>query len=150
MHRCQVCNLAALRTGVLLAVALSALAACAATDPDPSPRFDGRYVGTRISDSAKDCGIAEIRGSTSASVAHGHLTMPLFGSKTMLAGTVGDNGRVRASGIWPNPTGGYPGVTVLNGAVEDDWLNATASDFRCHTDVRLRKAALPAAVRRRR
>ena len=59
--------------------------------------------------------------------------MRLFGGKTQLTGTVGADGRVRASGIWANPTGGFPGMTVLNGQVTDGVLDGTATDFRCHT-----------------
>jgi hypothetical protein len=119
------------------------VAACSAQDPDPSPVYDGRYVGTRHSDHLDECGISNPAGTTSALVAQGRLTMPLFGARTQLTGTVGDDGRVRASGIWPNPTHGFPGVTVLNGYIKDEALEGTASDFRCHTDVRLRKVVQP-------
>jgi hypothetical protein len=120
-----------------------AVTACSAQDSDPSPVFDGRYVGTRHSDRLDECGINNPAGTTSALVAQGHLTMPLFGPRTQLAGTVGDDGRVRASGIWPNPTHGFPGVTVLDGHLKNEALEGTASDFRCHTDVRLRKVVPP-------
>jgi hypothetical protein len=125
---------------------LLAFAACSASDPDPSPLFDGHYFGTRRSDRADACGISSTEGTTSARVAQGHLTMRLFGRpRTELAGTVGDNGRLRASGIWPNPTGGFPGVTVLNGYIRNETLEGTASDFRCHTDLRLRKITEPSS-----
>ncbi len=56
-----------------------------------------------------------------------------------MTGTVGENGHVRASGLWPNPTGGFAGMTVFNGEISDGVLEGTATDFRCHTDVRLRR-----------
>jgi len=121
------------------AVLLIGLAACSARDPDPSPHFDGRYVGERTTDQTEACGVARTHGTTSAVVARGHLTMPLFSPRTRLEGTVGADGTLRASGIWANPTGGFPGETVLNGRILDDVLEGTASDFRCHTDVHLRK-----------
>ena len=128
--------------GVMAALAatmLLGLAACSATDPAPSPLFDGRYVGVRQSDVMKACGVTSLQGTSSASVTRGQLSMLLFGPKTQLTGTVGENGVVRASGIWPNPTGGFPGETVLNGRIKDDELEGTATDFRCRTDVHLRK-----------
>ena len=127
-----------------LLMVLLAFAACSARDPDPSPLFDGRYVGTRRSDRLDACGIDKPEGTTSAQVAQGHLTMLLFGPRTQLVGTVGDDGRVRASGIWPNPTGGFPGITVLEGSISNEELAGTASDFRCHTDLKLHKVARPA------
>ena len=134
----------ALYSGMLISkvgllMALLALGACSARNPDPSPLFDGRYVGTRRSNRLDACGIDKPEGRTSAQVAQGHLTMLLFGPRTQLIGTVGDDGRVRASGIWPNPTGGFPGVTVLNGSISNEELAGTATDFRCHTDLQLHK-----------
>jgi hypothetical protein len=120
-----------------LLVALLAFAACSASDPDPSPLFDGRYVGTRRSDRLDACGIDKPVGTTSAQVTRGDLTMLLFGPRTQLIGTVGDDGRVRASGIWPNPMGGFPGITVLDGSISNDESAGTASDFRCYTDLQL-------------
>jgi hypothetical protein len=117
--------------------------ACRLT-PSPSPRFDGRYVGARRSDRLDACGIDNPEGTTSAQVAQGHLTMLLFGPRTLLIGTIGDDGRVRASGIWPNPMGGFPGITVLDGSISNGELAATASDFRCHTDLQLHKFVRPA------
>ncbi len=114
--------------------------ACSATDPVPSPRFDGHYTGTRESDKAEACGVTATRGTTSASISGGHITMPLFGPKTPLTGSVGDDGTVRASGIWRNPTGGFPGETVLDARIRDDLLDGTATDFRCSTVVHLRRS----------
>jgi hypothetical protein len=120
-----------------------ALAACSASDPEPSPRYDGTYVGTRESERPEPCGVTQQHGTTSARIAGGRVTVPLFGPRTLLTGTVGEDGTVRASGIWPNPTGGFPGMTVLNGSISDDVLRGTASDFRCRTSVMLRRSAAP-------
>jgi len=139
----------AAKAGCAAVLALG-LGACSATDPMPSPSYDGRYVGTRLSRPVEACGISQPQAATSARVAHGRLTLPLFGPKTELTGTVGDDGRVRASGIWPNPTRGFPGMTVLNGQITDNELDATASDFRCRTDLRLRKVVPSAAGARQR
>ncbi|MDQ2761956.1 MAG: hypothetical protein M3Y22_00145 [Pseudomonadota bacterium] len=114
------------------------LTACSATDPIPSPLHDGRYVGTRQSDLLEACGISQRQGTVLAHVASGHFAMSLFSPKTQMTGTVGENGRVRASGIWSNPMGGFPGVTVLDGKIRDNVLDGTATDFRCHTNVHLR------------
>lgn len=119
------------------------LAACSASDPRPSRLFDGHYVGTRRSNQTEACGISNAGGTTSASVANGHLSIPLFGPRAQLVGTVGEDGRIRASGWWPNPTGGFPGMTVLNGFITGDKLEGHASDFRCETDVQLHKAIGP-------
>jgi hypothetical protein len=118
---------------------LLCVAACSAADPTPSARYDGHYAGTRRSDQAASCGVATLQGTTSARVSGGHLSMALFNANTRLTGTVGDDGRVRASGLWPNPTGGFPGMTVLDGQIVDDALEGTATDFRCHTELRLHR-----------
>lgn len=118
---------------------LLSVAACSATDPVPSPRYDGYYAGVRQSDRTDACGIDKLHGKTTARVTGGHLSLPLFSSRTEMTGTVGDDGSVRASGIWTNPTGGFPGMTVLNGMIKDREMKATASDFRCHTDIDLQK-----------
>jgi hypothetical protein len=73
-----------LNTKIGLVTLCLVVAACSAQDPDPSPVFDGRYVGTRHSDRLDGCGIGNPVGTTSALVAQGHLTMPLFGPKTQL------------------------------------------------------------------
>ena len=65
--------------------------------------------------------------------------MNLFSARTRLSGTAGDDGRVRASGIWPNPTGGFPGETILDGRIGGNELTGMATDFRCHTDIKLRR-----------
>jgi hypothetical protein len=127
-------------------VLLLAVAACSATDPAPSPLYDGYYAGTRESDRTDACGISQVHGGASASVAGGRVAIPLFAPGTQMTGTVGEDGTVRASGIWTNPTGGFPGVTVLNGTIRNNVLEGKASDFRCHTDIHLEKA-LPARRR---
>jgi hypothetical protein len=128
---------------VAMATLVLAVAACSATNPTPSSLYDGHYVGTRRSDRTEACGITRLNGSTSARIARGQVNMDLFGPKTQLTGTVGEDGRVRASGMWTNPTGGFPGMTILNGTISDNELSGTASDFRCHTDVRLQRVAPP-------
>jgi hypothetical protein len=128
---------------LLNGILLLGAAACSATDPTPSSLYDGQYAGTRQSDQAEACGIASLRGTTSARIAGGRLTMGLFSPKTRMTGTVGDDGTVRASGIWSNPTGGFPGMTLLNGKISGNELSGTATDFRCRTDVRLRRVEPP-------
>jgi hypothetical protein len=120
---------------------LLTVAACSASDPVPSAIYDRQYVGTRRSDQAQACGIAKLQWTTSARVTGGRLSMGLFGARTSMIGTVGEDGRVRASGIWANPTGGFPGVTVLDGQIAGKTLTGTATDFRCHTEIRLQRLA---------
>ena len=85
------------------AAALAVLVAmvCACTnqhDPEPSPLFDGRYTGTRQSDDAIACGSTPT-GNVTAQITTGHFRMPLFSPSSLLEGTVGEDGRVRASGL---------------------------------------------------
>lgn len=68
----------------------------------------------------------------------GRLRLRLFGPQTALDGTVGADGTVRASGLWKSPSG-YPNMTVLHGHVADGVMTGTASDFRCVTDLKLRR-----------
>jgi hypothetical protein len=138
MHRLKWTVNAILASGVGLSIA-----ACSTTDPTPSPRYDGQYAGTRQSDRTDVCGVSSLHGSTSARITHGHVAMDLFSPKTRMTGTVGEDGTVRASGLWSNPTGGFPGMTILNGKISDNELTGAATDFRCHTDVRLRRVAAP-------
>ncbi|PPQ27370.1 hypothetical protein [Rhodopila globiformis] len=130
-------------TAILAAGVGLGVVACSTTDPTPSSRYDGRYAGTRLSDRSDVCGIPRLHGSTSARIIHGHVAMDLFSPKTRMTGTVGADGTVRASGLWRNPTGGFPGMTILTGKISDNELTGTASDFRCHTDVRLRRIVAP-------
>jgi hypothetical protein len=124
-------------------VVVLSVAACSTTDPTPSSRYDGHYAGTRQSDRTEVCGVSRLHGTTAARITRGHVDMDLFSPKTRMTGTVGDDGTVRASGLWANPTGGFPGMTILNGKISDNELIGTASDFRCHTDVRLHRVAPP-------
>src|SRR4051812_19622385 len=107
------------------------VAACSAQNPEPSPLFDGTYRGTRHSDDLDACGISKAEGTTSARVTQGHLTMPLFGPQIVLDGSVGDDGRLRASG-WGKPHANrFPRLMVMNGQIQDETLEGTATDFVC-------------------
>ncbi len=130
-------------TALLPTIIVLAAAGCSPADPIPARAFDGRYVGTRQSDQAEACGVVGLKGPVSARVTGGHFFMGLVSARTQMTGTVGADGRVRASGIWANPTGGFPGMTVLNGKIAGGVLDGTATDFRCHTEVRLRRIAQP-------
>jgi hypothetical protein len=130
-------------TALLPMMVVLAASACSAADPVPARAFDGRYAGTRQSDQAGVCGVAALKGPVSARVTDGHFSMALFSHGTQMTGTVGADGTVRASGIWANPTGGFPGMTILNGKIANEVLDGTATDFRCHTDVRLRRIVPP-------
>jgi hypothetical protein len=132
--------------GGFLLMACAGVVACSAQNPEPSPVFDGIYSGTRRSDNLDACGISKAEGTTTARVTKGHLTIPLFGPQTMLDGSVGDDGRLRASG-WAKPHASrFPRLMVLNGEIQDETLEGTASDFVCHTDVRLHKTNKPEAT----
>lgn len=123
-------------------VLLVGLAACTSTsNPTASNQFDGLYVGSRTSDKLAECGVSEPSGRTSARIAKGAISLPLFGPRTRLDGTVGADGKLRASGLWPNPTHGYPGMTVLNGHVSGGAMRGSATDLRCHTEIDLHKTA---------
>src|SRR4051812_18265548 len=112
------------------------VASCATTtNPIPSPNFDGLYIGIRNSDHTQGCGISHLEDETSARIVNGQLVMDLFSTRTKITGTVGENGIVRGSGIWPNPTGGFPGITVLNGKIGNNTFEGTATDFRCYTSL---------------
>ena len=116
-----------------------ALSACAQTaNPDPSPAFDGRYVGTRESNLTDACGIAASTGRTAASVAGGKLTMELFNPGTKMTGTVGADGKQRASGLWKSPHG-FHNFTLMQGEIVDGLLSGVASDSRCVTDIQLKR-----------
>ncbi len=116
-----------------------ALSACAQTaNPDPSPAFDGRYVGTRKSNLSEACGIAATTGRTAANVAGGKLTMELFNPGTKMTGTVGADGKLRASGLWKSPHG-FHNFTLMQGEIVDGLLSGVASDSRCVTDVQLKR-----------
>lgn len=122
----------------LLALAMPALCGCAgASNPEPSRLYDGRYAGTRESNLLEACGITTATGRTAADIAGGNLRMQLFPG-TRMAGTVGADGSLRASGLWKTPHG-FHNFTVLRGKVAGDLLTGTASDNRCTTEIALRK-----------
>ena len=127
-------------TGPLLAGVLLVLGGCSsAANPEPSPLHDGRYAGTRESNLPEACGIASAAGRTSATVSGGKLRMNLFDDSTRLDGTVGEDGAVRASGLWRTP-GSFHNFTVLEGRVVGGVLTGTATDRRCVTRVALTRA----------
>jgi hypothetical protein len=130
---------------VMLVGAL-AVQACSPVEPIASPRYDGRYVGSRQSNSQEDCGVTELNGRASAAIRQGEITLPLFGRDRQLEGTVGEGGNVRASGMWPQPGGRhFTGMTTFTGRISGEELSGEATDFRCYTTIQLRKAsqALP-------
>lgn len=118
---------------------LFALSACSsASNPAPSAGFDGRYAGTRNSNLPEECGAGSARGRVSATVARGRLTLNLFGPDSRLSGTVGEDGALRASGLWRTPRG-FNNVTVLRGTIAGGVLTGTATDLRCVTELNLRR-----------
>lgn len=126
--------------GPLLVWALLVLSGCSsAANPEPSPAFDGRYAGTRESNLPDACGITSATGRTSATVSGGKLRMNLFDDSTRLDGTVGEDGAVRASGLWRTP-GSFHNFTVLEGRIVGGVLTGTATDRRCVTRVALTRA----------
>ena len=74
----------------------------------------------------------------SATVARGRLTLNLFGPDSRLNGTVGEDGALRASGLWRTPRG-FNNVTVLRGAIAGGVLTGTATVLRCVTELNLRR-----------
>lgn len=129
------------RGSTLLRVApcLLALAGCSsASNPAPSVGFDGRYTGTRSSNLTEECGTGSARGRVTATVARGRLTLDLFGPGSRLSGTVGEDGTLRASGLWRTPRG-FNNVTVLRGGISGSVLTGTATDLRCVTELNLRR-----------
>jgi hypothetical protein len=118
------------------------LAACSPVQPIASPLFDGRYVGTRQSNSEEACGITNLRGKTSANVKNGEISLPLFGTKTQLDGTVGSDGAIRAWGMWSSQeTAHFPSMTTFVGQITGNYLEGEASNFKCNTTVHLHKMA---------
>ena len=86
----------------------------------------------------EECGAGSARGRVSATVARGRLTLNLFGPDSRLNGTVGEDGALRASGLWRTPRG-FNNVTVLRGAIAGGVLTGTATDLRCVTELNLRR-----------
>lgn len=121
------------------AALLCLLAGCSqTTNPEPSARFDGRYAGTRHSNLLEACGITALTGRTAADIRDGRLTMQLFDPGTRMTGTVGEDGRVRASGLWKSPHS-FANFTLLDGRIVDGQFDGVASDSRCVTDIALRR-----------
>jgi hypothetical protein len=122
---------------------------CSPVQPIASPKFDGHYVGTRHSNSSEECGISDPQGKTSATIKSGEMTLPLFGPKSVLEGTVGSDGSILAWGMWQSQeTSHFPGMTTFTGQVLGKDLEGKASNFKCETIVRLHKVqnALPLPV----
>ncbi len=123
----------------LLAAAVAALCGCSGTaNPEPSARYDGRYVGTRTSNLLEACGITAATGRTAADIAGGRLKMQLFNPGTAMTGTVGADGSLRASGLWRSPRS-FHNFTILQGKIAGGVLTGTATDSRCATEVALRR-----------
>ena len=120
---------------------LGLLGACSPVELIPSPHYDGTYRGQRVSDSAENCGISTPNGQTSALIARGHLTLPLFGPQSVLEGTVSEDGRVRADGYTPELPRRFPQMTVLTGRIDNEILRGEADNFGCHTQLDLHKIA---------
>ncbi len=119
---------------------LAAVSGCAsASNPVPSPAFDGRYVGRRDSHPADGCAAP---GRAVAVVRHGTLTMKLFGPHSVLDGSVGADGTLRASGIWSAGMS-LPIVTVLRGRIVGGELTGSATDLHCTTDIVLHRTPPP-------
>lgn len=134
------CLASSTAVGLFAVWSLLGLGACSsASNPKPSPAFDGRYTGTRESNLPEACGIASAAGRTSATVSGGKLRMNLFDDSTRLDGTVGEDGAVRASGLWRTP-GSFHNFTVLEGRITGGVLTGTATDRRCVTRVALTRA----------
>ena len=121
----------------MLAVVLCGCSA--ARNPTPSAAYDGRYVGTRESGPPDACGPVAPRGPVAATVRRGALRLRLFGRGTDLEGTVGDDGGLRASGMWRTGEA-FPRMTVLEGRIEAGALTGTASDLHCVSRLVLHRA----------
>lgn len=119
------------------------LAACSAREPIPSGTFDGLYTGSRSVNDTRACGVQDPTGRTSASIRHGRVTVHLFGPQTVLEGNVDESGWVRASGMWENPTHGFPFPTTLTGTIHGREMDANATDYRCEAHVHLARQTRP-------
>ncbi len=120
-------------------LAAGALCGCSqVSNPEPSALHDGRYVGTRQSNLTEACGITATAGRTAADVVGGALKMQLFNPGTVVTGTVGADGVLRASGLWKSPRS-FHNFTILQGKVAGGVLTGTASDQRCVTEVALKR-----------
>lgn len=120
---------------------LVCLGACSGvSNPTPVATYDGLYAGSRHSNDPQACGIESPAGSTSATISKGKVQLNLFGPATKMDGTVGEDGTVRASGLWLAPHS-FIAITVLNGRVIAKTLTGTASNSRCITDISLSQHA---------
>ena len=120
-------------------MALPVLCGCSGVaNPEPSTLHDGRYVGTRESNFLEACGITVATGRTAAEIAGGRLRMQLFNPGTVMTGTVGADGSLRASGLWKSPRS-FHNFTILQGKIAGGLLTGTATDSRCATEIALRR-----------
>ncbi len=137
---------ASLRHHAVIVLLLAGLSACATTsNPVPASIHDGLYVGTRLSNDPLACGIEAPGGKTSALVSNGQLSLNLFNAGTKLAGTVGEDGTLRASGLWRAPRS-FIMITVLTGQISGSTLSGSATNQRCTTELNLKRQS-PAAKR---
>jgi len=102
--------------------------------------YDGRYSGSHHSNDLIGCGIQTPSSTTSALIAQGRIVLNHFGPNTKMEGTVGDDGWVRASGLWLAPHS-FPAMTLLHGQITGTTLMGTASNARCVTKISLDRLA---------
>lgn len=120
-----------------MSLLLAGLGACASVgNPAPVSAYDGLYVGTRLSNDPLACGIEAAGGKAAALVSGGQLSLNLFNAGTKMAGTVGEDGTLRASGLWRAPRS-FIITTVLTGHISGSVLSGTATDHRCMTELNL-------------
>ena len=131
----------------VLVLSLGCLGACSGvSNPTPVATYDGLYAGSRQSNDPRACGIDAPAGQTSATISKGKVRINLFSPATKMDGTVGEDGTVRASGLWLAPHS-FMAMTVLKGRIAESTLTGIASNSRCITDISLNQQA---AVRRTR
>lgn len=124
---------------LVLALLLLGLGACSSvSNPTPVASYDGLYAGSRRSNDPGACGIEAPAGRTSATISKGKIKLDLFSPATKMDGTVGEDGTVRASGLWLAPHS-FIAITVLKGRIAANTLTGTASNSRCITDVSLQQ-----------
>lgn len=119
------------------------LGACSSvSNPTPVSTYDGLYVGSRRSNDAGACGTDAQAGQTSATISKGKVKINLFSPATKMDGTVGEDGTVRASGLWLAPHS-FMAMTVLKGRIAESTLTGIASNSRCITDISLSQQSAP-------